>query len=169
MDVVFKAVAAANRNLKNTLVIASRGYPHKGWRETKVIGRPADNAYKSRFDGKGEVVKHNADYWRERVHQAFLLGAGAPGSITLFGDGKDHNYFAEHICGERLVEHFQTEKDEYYNWQRVPGRANDLLDSTVGALALMSICGASFAGELRMNVANAGRAVKTVEATYTEI
>jgi hypothetical protein len=164
-DTVFKACAKADSLLRQTHVVASRGYAHSKWRETKVIGKPADNVYRSVFDGKGRVVKHNADYWRERVHQAFLIGAGAPGSISLYGKPESHDYFAEHICGERLLEHFQTEKDEYYNWQRVPGRKNDLLDSTVGAMALLSVLGASFEGGLKMNTAKADK--KVVEATYT--
>ena len=167
MDTVFKACAVADGNLPHTKVVASRGYPSKYWKETKVVGKPADNVYRSSFDGKGAVVKHNADYWRERVHQAFLLGSGAPGSITLFGKPEVHDYFSEHICGERLLEHFQTERDEYYNWQRVPGRKNDLLDSTVAALALFSILGASFDGGLRMNVNRTGSVKRSKEATYT--
>jgi hypothetical protein len=167
MDIVFSACAAADKSLPQTKVVASRGYPNKGWRENKVVGKPADHTYRSFFDGKGPVVKHNADYWRERVHQAFLLGSGAPGSITIYGKPDDHEYFAEHICGERLLEHFQTEKDEYYNWQRVPGRKNDLLDSTVGAMALLSIMGATFDGELRMETATANQRV--IEATYTDL
>lgn len=169
MDVVFSACAVADGNLSRTKVVASRGYAQKNWRETKVVGRVADNVYRSKFDGKGPVVKHNADYWRERVHQAFLLGGGAPGSITLFGQPEVHEYYSEHICGERLLEHFQTEKDEYYNWQRVPGRKNDLLDTTVGALALFSIMGANFDGGLRMNAESSGVQQRVIEATYTAL
>jgi len=167
MDTVFSACKVADGNLPYTKVVASRGYPNKYWKENKVVGMPADNVYRSKFDGKGAVVKHNADYWRERVHQSFLLGAGAPGSITLFGKPEVHEYFSEHICGERLLEHFQTERDEYYNWQRVPGRKNDLLDSTVAALALMSVLGASFDGALRMNTSQPSPERKIIEATYT--
>ncbi len=167
-DTVFKACAVVDADTPHTKVVASRGHANKYWKETNVIGRPGDNVYRSNDKIRGgAVVHHNADYWRERVHQAFLLGAGAPGSITLFGKEDVHEYYSEHICGERLVEHFQTEKDEYYNWQKVPGRKNDLLDTTVGALALFSVLGASFDGALRMNVTRSGPAVQAQEASYT--
>ena len=169
MDIVFSSCAVADGNLPRTKVVPMRGYAQTKWRESKVVGRPADNVYKSVFDGKGPVVKHNADYWRERVHQAFLLGNGAPGGITLFGEERVHEYFSEHICGERLLEHFQTEKDEYYNWQRIPGRKNDLLDTTVGAMSLFSLLGASFDGELRMDVSKAAAKPQVREATYTDL
>jgi hypothetical protein len=90
------------------------------------------------------VVVHNADYWRSRCQQGFLLSPGSPGSISLYGKISQHENFSEQICAEILREHIEGERVEYYDWVTKPGVKNDLLDSTVGAMVNASIVGASF-------------------------
>jgi len=143
MDVVFRAVDFANRQLP-VEIVASRGRAQKDYRETHAVGRPADNCYRAVWKTKGRVLVHNADYWRSRCQQGWLLIPGAPGSMALYGKEGRHENFSEHICAEILREHIQGEKNEYYDWARKPGIKNDLLDSTVGAMAAASIVGASF-------------------------
>lgn len=145
MNEVFRAVAYANRILP-VEIICSRGWANKDYRTTKHIGRIGDNCHRTIFSGKGRVLSHNADYWRQRCQQAFLCMPGSPGSLSIFGKEENHKTFAEHICSEILREHIQTEKAEYYNWVQKPGCRNDLLDSVVGAMVCASILGASFDG-----------------------
>jgi len=143
MDIVFRATEAANQVLP-IQVVSSRGRSQRFYKETKAIGRLGDNCYRDLWDQKGRVLIHNADYWRSRCQQGWLLAPGAPGSLSLFGTQNQHENFSDQICSEILREHVETDKAEFWDWVKKPGIKNDLLDSTVGAMAAASIVGASF-------------------------
>lgn len=172
MDMVFRATEAVNQVLP-VQVVASRGRSTKFYRENKAIGRLGDHCYRDVWQQKGRVLVHNADYWRSRCQQGWLLSPGAPGSISLFGNSSQHDNFADQICSEVLREHVKTDKAEFYDWQKKPGLMNDLLDSTVGAMAAASIVGASFdnpKGNYIPGAEKESRPQQTVrQATYSSI
>jgi len=79
--------------------------------------------------------------------KSFLLSAGSPGSITLYGKTpKVQRELAEQICSERLVEYIKGEVQDHYVWRLQPGRRNDLLDALVGAVVACHQMGARPAG-----------------------
>ena len=138
----------AVNSLKNKLnIIASRGRGSKTYKAAKVIGRPGDGWHVSEWAGKGRVLIHNADFWRMNAQKAFLLPPGAPGSCSIFGnDIKEHSKFASHVTAEILHELIHGDVCDYYNWHRIPGESNDLLDALVGTYVGASALGASLSG-----------------------
>lgn len=149
MDTVFKFCAWADLHYPFS-VAASRGRSGREYRlppPAKVIGRSGDGWHITRFGDRGKVLVHNADRWRMSCQKAFLLPAGAPGSVCLFGAATDHRFFAQQICAETLTDHIISDKgEEYFSWNRKSGVANDLLDSTVGAMVGLYALGCSDAG-----------------------
>ena len=134
------------RHTKSTVpLVPSRGWSGQRYRVTnaKKIG---NNWQIREFKGKGNVIVHNADYWRIHAQRAFLLPAGAPGSLSLYGDtGGVHRKIAEHMCSETLVEFVRGDLYDHYTWHM--HGANDLLDCMVGCCVAASYCGAKVAGE----------------------
>jgi hypothetical protein len=149
MDTVFKFCRFADRKY-SFMVLASRGEAHSKYRlpaKGKLIGKPGDGYHVTSYAGKGKVLIHNTDKLRMETQKAFLVATGAPGSISLYGDdGKRHDYFASHICAEKLVENVVTDKGEFFKWAKAPSQANDLLDSTVGSKAGLYFLGCHDAG-----------------------
>jgi hypothetical protein len=81
------------------------------------------------------------------TQKAFLLAAGSPGSISLYGKTpRMQRELAEQICSERLVEYIKGEVQDHYVWRMQPGRRNDLLDALVGAVVACHQMGARSAG-----------------------
>jgi hypothetical protein len=143
-DTVFLAV----NSLKNQMNIScSRGRASKAYRQSKTIGRPGDNWHITEWPGKGRVLIHNSDYWRAHAQQAFLLPSGAPGSCSLYGaDPRPHLKIASHITAERLEELVHGDTCDFYNWSRIPGESNDLLDCLVGCFVGASGLGLNISG-----------------------
>ena len=114
--------------------IASRGWGSRNYRPGKTaIGTPGDGFHLSEWQGKGRAISHDADLWRHRMQKGFLLPAGAPDSITLYGtEGQHHDVLAAGICCERLVAYAMTDAGPLYKWQNTPGERNDWGDVCTG-------------------------------------
>ncbi len=125
-------------------IIASRGWGYSQYKQVKLIGRAGDNWHKTEFAGKGRVISHNADYWRMKTQRAMLLDAGAPASLSIYGENPlDHVGLSEEICGEILTDYAETDKGPMYKWYQRPGARNDKLDAVVGCTVAAASIGAS--------------------------
>ncbi len=128
-------------------VIPDRGRPAKTYRQNKAIGDPKNNCHMTKYQGRGRVIEHNADYWRMAVQKAFLSNPGAPGSISLYNESpRHHRDFAEQITNEYLIEHVKGDVADYYSWGHVPGGKWDYLDALVGSMVAACMLGASWGG-----------------------
>jgi len=89
------------------------------------------------------VLFVNVDTWRARMQRAWLIPAGAAGSLTLYAGAPDgHATFARHVAAERLVDILSGSKmEEVYVWTLLPGEKNDFADAVVYAM-----CGAASMG-----------------------
>ena len=127
-------------------VAASRGRDSKRYKPSKPIGPAGDRHHVTEYATVERVLVHDTDHWRMHVQKAFLLPVGAPGGLSLYGTEKEarvHKRFAEHICGEILVEFLKGDIADSYNWAMKPGEKNDLLDCAVGCAVAASYLGAS--------------------------
>lgn len=101
------------------------------------------------ISGKRSVrfVHTDVNWWKTFVHRRLLVGLGASGSLSLFGQDSDsidqHRMLADHLHAEVPTE--VTAKDRTgIEWTRRPSRPDeDLLDCLVGCAVGASICGAS--------------------------
>ena len=147
MDTVFKFCKHKSRERLPFKLVPSRGRAQSQYRQTSVIGAPGLGYHVTEFKGRGRVLVHNSDWWRMQSQKSFLLSAGSPGSITLYGKTpKVQRELAEQICSERLVEYIKGEVQDHYVWRLQPGRRNDLLDALVGAVVACHQMGARPAG-----------------------
>jgi hypothetical protein len=137
-NVAFQFVRHARLGIR---VFPSRGRDAKHYRPSKPIGKPGDHWHANDWDGKGRVIVHDADYHRMHSQKAWLLPAGAPASLSVWGtDPRRHQRFAEQCAAEKLQEHIRGDTGDFYNWGMAPGSRNDWGDCItgcrVGALAL---------------------------------
>jgi len=151
-------------------VVASMGVSATKFRApaaSRLIGKMGDNLFLGKTMEGRVLMRHNADYWRVNVQRAFLLEAGSPGSISLY-KGSSHEYIADHICAERLLEFRRGDISDYYNWFMQPGAKNDLLDCVVGAMVAAGGLGAEAMSGKSSGVHRApaaGRPVHTARQT----
>jgi hypothetical protein len=147
MDTVFRFCKHKAREGVPFKLIPSRGNASKSYRQTRVVGRPGTGYHVTQFSGRGNVLVHNTDFWRMQSQKMFLLPAGAPGSLSIYGaDHMKQRELADHICAERLVEYYKGATQDLYAWVMPPGRRNDLLDALVGAVVACHYMGARPAG-----------------------
>jgi hypothetical protein len=141
-DAVFKWI---DRKPGNIPWVASRGVGNAGYRpNTNRIGRPGEQWHNARWRGKGDVVIHNADFWRMRQQQGWLLPVAAPDAISFFGkQGQRHDVFAEGIASEVLNNYAETEVGSLYKWGIAPGSRNDWGDVATGLYVAAAAVGAS--------------------------
>ena len=143
MKLVFQFCKARQRHYAGIRYVA----PSRGWGSKRQLPKPVDGGAGNHlclteFRDMGKVIVHNADYWRMHAQKAFLLPAGAPGSLSLFGEKtRVHEKFASHVAAEQLIDVARGDKHDSYQWYVQPGHHNDLLDCVVGCCV-----GASYRG-----------------------
>lgn len=122
-------------------------YSHPSKRTTDK--KPSPNGDQWYFSRQAQhriwVANFNSDWWKHRVHNAFLVrplrDSGEPrsGAVTLFGDDpNEHTEFGKQICAERFERKFEQGKGYVQGW-RVLTRDNHLLDCHVGNMVARSI------------------------------
>ena len=164
-DSVLKAILQIQKIIP-IAILPARGRGSKGYRQTNCIGKAGDNWHKNKWDKYySNVIVHNADYFKMQVQKGFMLKPGTPGSISIFGHERDnakHLRFAENICSEVLTELVRGDICDYYNWQLIPGRHNDLLDALALTMIGASMLGASHSrGEASWSPARSAAAPAT--------
>lgn len=136
-------------------LIGSRGMANSKYfvKKSNLVGKPFDNADVRAWEGKGNVLAHNACVWRKRMQQALLLLPRSPSSISLYGDEFSAvEYLAEHLVVEKLVDYAKTEKGEFYKWTKPPKAKNDLQDSLVMTLVAAHALGAEYRTQMRGSI-----------------
>ncbi len=159
-----ETVFAFARNFRKACILPSRGFGYKyysprgkGWKGTQC--------HITNWYGKGEVLAHNTDYWREQMQLAFRLPPGADGSISLYGEKTDHREIGMHVSAEPLLDKFERPDGWHWTWGVVPGgRKNDLGDCLTGARVLAHRQGCDVN---RVDVPKIQK--QTKRATYTEM
>lgn len=147
MDTVFSYTRTAQLGMP---VVPGRGWGTKTRAYTPPRGavRVGNNWHVTDWQKKGRVLVHAANFWRMTTQKAFLLQAGGPGSVSLWGkDGRRHRRFGREVSAERLVEFVRGDAFDHYVWFLTPGEANDLLDCIVGCAVGASWAGGKLAGE----------------------
>lgn len=154
MDLVFRWCHSNSHKVTAQRVSPSRGRADSKYRPSQLVGNPGDGWHVADWKNRGRVLVHNADQWRMKTQQAFLVPNSVPGTVSLFGKKpSDHKRYADEVCAEILSEYIELTDggNTMYKWNHTVGVANDLLDSTVGAFVGLSYLGASEhrMGELR--------------------
>ncbi len=146
MDLVFRWCHSNAHKVKASRVFPSRGRADSQYRPSQLVGKPGDGWHVADWKNRGRVLVHNADQWRMRSQQSFLVPNAVPGTVSLFGKVPSfHKRIADEICSEILSEYIELTDggNTMYKWTRKIGVANDLLDSVVGAFVGLSYLGAS--------------------------
>jgi hypothetical protein len=93
-------------------------------------------------------VGGDVNYWKTFVHTALATSAGDPGSLTIFGQGKDHELFAQHIASSETWTATQGHGRTVHEWTLLPGKPdNHWLDCLVGCAVAASMCGLRILGQ----------------------
>ena len=140
-DVIFSAVKQAKQVYKTT-ILPVRGFSGLTYSPRGNL-RKGDGWHVAYFSGL-PCLCLNVDIWRTRAQQGWLVPVGAIGSISVY-TGVNHRTYAQHVCGERIVEVLSSNKGmSYYKWSILPNSRQDYLDSLVYSLALTCYTGISF-------------------------
>jgi len=118
---------------------------HKySFRTSELASRPGERCHLQKTLKRHEpYVAGDVDHWKAIVQKSFLGNVGEPGCCTLHAveNPKAHLPYAEHICGERLVNLYETPDGPRYEFKPVSGARNDWLDSLVGAYIAAALAG----------------------------
>ncbi|VGO14759.1 hypothetical protein PDESU_03328 [Pontiella desulfatans] len=148
-DTVAKACKALSRKL-NFQVWTSRSRPTKQYRTArgaKVMKR-AQDVHLEKNDRGFECV-YVSDRWQKDAQQGFKLFAGAPLSISLFGnDPLKHERMGAEIASQQLLQLLRGDIVDSYTWTPPNGR-NDLLDAVKGCIAAAALLGAGQADPVK--------------------
>jgi hypothetical protein len=93
-------------------------------------------------------VASDVNYWKSFVHSAMATSAGDPGSLTIFGQGKDHELFAQHVAASETWTATQGHGRNVHEWTLLPSKPdNHLFDCLVGSAVAASMVGINLPGE----------------------
>lgn len=83
----------------------------------------------------------DVDYYKQRVHDGFMIGADSRGSLSVFGDDPiKHRLYAEQILAEQWVQKFVVGKGWIEGFV-VKSRRNHWLDTTAQTIAAAELLG----------------------------
>ena len=149
MDLVFRWCAANAHKVQARMVYPSRGRSDSKYSPSQLVGQPGDGWHVADWKNRGKVLVHNADVWRMRMQQAFLIPTSIPGTVTMYGKNPaEHKRFADEVCAEVLDEYQEMTEggNRFFKWNHKVGQKNDLGDSTVGCFVGLSYLGAAETG-----------------------
>jgi hypothetical protein len=93
-------------------------------------------------------VASDVNYWKTFTHSALATSAGDPGSLTIFGQAKDHELFAQHIAASETWTTTQGHGRTVHEWSLLPAKPdNHWLDCLVGCAVAASMVGINLPGE----------------------
>ena len=122
--------------------------PMSAWKEHAGDKKGVHWFLKKANNGVRDLVS-DVNFWKSFTKNHMLIPFGQEASITLFSvdHPTHHNLIANHLKSERgkvLTDDSSGRRVEV--WEAIPGEDNDLLDTTVGTMALLSFCGAECLG-----------------------
>lgn len=142
METVFRLCEALKPPFR---LLPSRGVPCSKFRPSRAIGKPRNHCHLTEYLKRGQLIEHDADWWRRQTQIAFLSDPGQVGALSVYGDDEtEHGDFSRHIVAEYLREYLRGDVTEAYTWGHIPGSIHDWLDSTVGAWVACCMLGADF-------------------------
>jgi hypothetical protein len=87
-------------------------------------------------------VASDVNYWKTTVHNALFTAAGEPGSLTIFGQGRDHELFAQHVAASETWTTTQGHGRTVHEWTQLPSKPdNHWLDCLAGCAVAASMEG----------------------------
>jgi len=121
--------------------------PRKKSKEIRILGLEYHVAKHRR--ARCRVVHVNGDFWKSRIHRAFLVPAGSAGRLTLWEptSSGEHRSFAHHITREREVQKVKRGIGAVTVWERVNRGPNHWLDATYNAYTAAHFAGARMVQE----------------------
>jgi hypothetical protein len=150
-----KVVRKVIRDIGDSRVFAYMGQgighnkaPMSAWKEHAGDKKGVHWFLKKANNGVRDLVS-DVNFWKSFTKNHMLIPFGQEASITLFSvdHPTHHNLIANHLKSERgkvLTDDSSGRRVEV--WEAIPGEDNDLLDTTVGTMALLSFCGAECLG-----------------------
>jgi hypothetical protein len=141
-------VEGAIRLVNSPIVFPSKGFgirstnkPMRQWQRTKgrvfgtywVTERPQGRAFRT--------VTIDTNYWKCRLHEAFSVGAGSRGGLTLFGHDPEIHRMISEQCNSEIAQFVESGESKVYEWQIIPGHDNHYFDCLVGSMVAASTCG----------------------------
>jgi hypothetical protein len=93
-------------------------------------------------------IASDVNYWKTFTHTAFATAAGDAGSLTIFGQAREHELFAQHIANSETWTATQGHGRSLHEWTLLPSKPdNHWLDCLAGCAVAASMCGISLPGE----------------------
>ncbi len=92
-------------------------------------------------------VASDVNYWKTFTHTALATSAGDAGSLTLFGQAREHELFAQQIANSETWTETQGHGRTVHEWTLLPSKPdNHWLDCLVGCAVAASMVGVSLPG-----------------------
>jgi hypothetical protein len=92
-------------------------------------------------------VASDVNYWKTFTHTALATAAGDTGSLTIFGQARDHELFAQHIANSETWTQTQGHGRTLHEWTLLPSKPdNHWLDCLTGCAVAASMLGCRVAG-----------------------
>ena len=135
----------------------NRFLPCKGWADGQYRKPNSENRrmmvgdnFHVSFTGQIPHINWNADHYKLKTHEGFLIAPGEPGSLSLFTPSatksrrqQPHMSYAKHITAEVWEERFVPGyRGMVCKWWK-DGSQNHYLDATAQAMVAMAMLGAS--------------------------
>ncbi len=90
----------------------------------------------------------DVNYWKTFVHKSLATAAGDVGNLALYGTGKDHGLFANHIAKSETWVDVTAQGRTVREWHAAPSRMdNHWFDCLVGCAAAANYAGIRVTGE----------------------
>lgn len=153
-----KIIRKAIRDVGDPRVLAYNGHgigvtkaPMSSWKENDGDKKGVHWHLKAAKGGVRSLVS-DVNFWKTFVKKHFLIPMGQAASLSVYktDDEREHDLYASHIKSEvGKVGTDETSGRRVEVWSALPGMDNDWLDTTVGCMALLSVCGAECLGAER--------------------
>jgi phage terminase large subunit GpA-like protein len=120
-----------------------------------------------RRTGEFSHVATDVNYWKAMVHRNLATAPGEPGSLTIFGQAREHELFAQHVANSEFWVDVTGLGRTVREWSLKPSKPdNHWLDCLVGCAAAASMLGcrtpAESAGRNRTVAAPGKRRLKSL-------
>ena len=93
-------------------------------------------------------VAADVNYWKTFTHNALATSAGDAGSLTMFGQAREHELFAQHIAASEMWTETQGHGRTVHEWTLLGSKPdNHWLDCLAGCAVAASMLGIGRPGE----------------------
>ena len=93
-------------------------------------------------------VAADVNYWKTFTHAALTTAPGDAGNLTIFGQPRDHELFAQHIAASETWTQTQGHGRTVQEWTLLPSKPdNHYLDCLTGCAVAASMTGLTLPGQ----------------------